>query len=91
MCRVPELQRLTERSAIPVQREIAQQWRGRARDKVADQLRGHEAERDPVAAITIRRVDALLSRYGTDQRQAVARGVECAGPAEFDIGVRDRP
>ena len=76
---------------IPIQREIAQQWRGRAGNKIADQLRRKETRRDAVAAIAISRVDALGAGNGTDQRQPVARGVEGAGPTEIDVGVGDRP
>src|SRR6267142_750983 len=79
------------RAAIPIQREIAQQRRRRPRDQAAVQWRGKKAACDPVDAIAIGRIDAFGAGHGTDQRQPVAGGVERSGPAEFDVGIRNRP
>jgi len=77
--------------AVPIQREVAYQRRTGARDQIADQLRGEKAEGDAVAAIAIGGVDAFGARHRTDQRQAIAGGVERAGPAELDVETGGRP
>lgn len=79
------------RSAIPIEREITHQTRGRPRDQVADQLRRKKAECDAVAAITIGGVDAFGAGDRTDQGQSVAGGVEGSGPTAFDVDIRRRP
>src|SRR5580700_11147211 len=88
MPKLPALAPLAnDRAATPVQREIGQEWRGRSRDQVADQLRGEKAEGDAIAAVSIGGKNALCSGHRTDQGQSVAGGIECPGPTEFDVGI----
>lgn len=80
-------------SARSVEGKVVQQGQGgvAACDQSAEQLRGEEAEGDAIAAISLGGADARMAGYRSDQRQAIAGGVEGAGPTEFDIQIGSRP